>query len=403
MNLVKFGINKFELYWNKFFYLNDFSKIYQEGDFNKDVDYYGIDDENEIIKKEKGKAAVKKLKDVKLRLDLLGYTLKNIKNMYYDYINESIVREEMPNYDVFYDALINLDISKITFPRDIIEYSEDFDDGEYFRDIIFSDKNVHKQFNKIFNTTDINVFSYIEWIDPFIVLRILAENENNLNYDVVWRYEDDFYEENYFKPIMLENKDKILIVTEGKTDTNIIKKAIKLIYPPIDDFFQYIDMNENYPFTGSGSLKSFTKGLIKINSLNNIIVIFDNDTEGIKEYNEAIKINNRPNNILIYHLPNNDLFNKMDTIGPSGENIDNINGRAVSIECFLDLNNNNSNPKIRWTNYDEKAEEYQGALINKEQYTKNFLKLKLEDLAQYDLSKLKFLIDDIIDKWINRK
>ena len=176
MNLVKFGINKFELYWNKFFYLNDFSKIYQEGDFNKDVDYYGIDDENEIIKKEKGKAAVKKLKDVKLRLDLLGYTLKNIKNMYYDYINESIVREEMPNYDVFYDALINLDISKITFPRDIIEYSEDFDDGEYFRDIIFSDKNVHKQFNKIFNTTDINVFSYIEWIDPFIVLRILAEN-----------------------------------------------------------------------------------------------------------------------------------------------------------------------------------------------------------------------------------
>lgn len=42
-------------------------------------------------------------------------------------------------------------------------------------------------------------------------------------------------------------------------------------------------MNENYPFTGTGSLYNFCMGLCRINIQNNIIAIFDNDTAGLEK------------------------------------------------------------------------------------------------------------------------
>ena len=40
-------------------------------------------------------------------------------------------------------------------------------------------------------------------------------------------------------------------------------------------------MKKNYSFTGAGNLKNFIKGLSKINILNNMLVILDNDTAGL--------------------------------------------------------------------------------------------------------------------------
>lgn len=72
-------------------------------------------------------------------------------------------------------------------------------------------------------------------------------------YDVEWRYADvveggwvrkkELYEG-------LNNNDRITIVTERSTDSFILKKTISELYPNISDFFTFIDMKENYPFTG---------------------------------------------------------------------------------------------------------------------------------------------------------
>ena len=93
-------------------------------------------------------------------------------------------------------------------------------------------------------------------------------------------------------------------------------------------------------------------------------------------------------------------FENFLTVGPTGESYQDINGKAVSIECFMDLHFNLPNPpKVRWTIYSEKSDRYQGALISKDEYTRIFKK-HLGDEG-YRNDKLLFLINDLINFWCN--
>lgn len=115
----------------------------------------------------------------------------------------------------------------------------------------------------------------------------------------------------------------------------------------------YIDMEDNYPFTGTGNLKNFCIGLDRIKIQNNVIVIFDNDAAGCSSYN-AIKGKCNTSNLLILKLPDYDSFTSFETIGPQGISNENINGRAVAIECFLDFESVNIPTRIRWKSYDDR-------------------------------------------------
>lgn len=115
------------------------------------------------------------------------------------------------------------------------------------------------------------------------------------------------------------------------------------MYPNISDFFNFIDMNDNYPFTGTGNLSNFCMGLSKIDIQNNIIVLFDNDTSELELYNKVKNIS-KPDNLYICHLPEYMDFRKFSTVGPAGETKCDINGKAVAIECFLDFKSIDLNP-----------------------------------------------------------
>ena len=68
-----------------------------------------------------------------------------------------------------------------------------------------------------------------------------------------------------------------------------------------------------------------------------------------------------------------------------------MNGRAASIEWFLDLKQGNSkHPTVRWTSYDARLKKYQGELEDKEEYTRAFMKLADRN-SNYDFSKLEYL------------
>lgn len=196
----------------------------------------------------------------------------------------------------------------------------------------------------------------------------------------------------------LKDSDKILIVTEGSSDTFILKKTIDELFPDISDFFSFIDMQDNYPFTGTGNLFNFSAGLSKIKIQNKTMVIFDNDDTGRVSYNKCIERLDLLPNLKFYYLPVMEEFEKFLTIGPTGEAYEDINGKAVSIECFLDLQyNSKDKPKIRWTNFNNQTSQYQGSLVNKDHYTNVFKKNLLKD--DYNKSKLVFLINNIIEFW----
>ena len=399
-----------EIDWGKNNNFNNHSKLYTLDEFNKDIPYYDIDDnDKEVIKYEKG--AVAKLSDVKERLDLLGYSLKDIERQYNEALKEYDFHFEEKislSFRELYIFITSLDVTKVDNVLSTIkDYTDDgYDIGEYFRRCIVSDIEINKKLISIFKKIKKRYFiicDFFEYIHPYIILRLLAENSKNLDYNVEWRY-NDVLENGWVKEEdiipKLKSSDKVLIVTEGKTDSSVLKKAISELYSNISHFFEFIDMKENYPFTGVGNLSNFCMGLAKINIQNNIIIIFDNDTAGVELYNKVRNID-KPHNMCICTLPNYKKFNNFKTIGPSGTKNVNINGKAVAIECFLDFDSVSSSPKIRWTNYNKNMKQYQGELENKEEYFKAFIKSNLKDHS-YNCEKLIFLVDYLLNLWKNR-
>jgi hypothetical protein len=124
--------------------------------------------------------------------------------------------------------------------------------------------------------------TFFENLDAYVVLRLLGENPANLDRDLVWSI-DDVVEGGYVEGGIFEppaDASRFLIVTEGSSDSTILKAALPLVAPDVDDFFDFIDMRENYPFTGTGNLVNFCKGLAAIRVQNKIVVVLDNDTAG---------------------------------------------------------------------------------------------------------------------------
>ena len=119
--------------------------------------------------------------------------------------------------------------------------------------------------------------------------------------------------------------------------------------------------------------------------------------------NEAfkkIKSYNIPKSFSVHVLPELEEYKQIDATYKNNIITMDINGQAVSIECFLDLNLENETPKIILTNLDEKDGKYQGSFSDK---IKNMLKLKFEkayenNFSSYDTSKLKQLTEFIIQK-----
>lgn len=126
-----------------------------------------------------------------------------------------------------------------------------------------------------------------------------------------------------------------------------------------------------------------------------MIVIFDNDTAGLEKYNKLAQMP-KPNNMMIIKLPNHCDFQKIETLGPQGSSTENINGLAVSIECFLDFRGRI--PQVRWSSYNQNTQSYQGALVKKDIYIQDFKSADLTD-GSYNTEKLRYLIEYILCEW----
>lgn len=188
---------------------------------------------------------------------------------------------------------------------------------------------------------------------------------------------------------------KIVILTEGSTDARVISDAMKLLYPHMVKYYSFIDFS-TYVVQGSTNyLTHYLKAFIAAGIENRIIALYDNDSAGLSEI-ELLKSIPIPENVRIMHLPDLELCNQYPTIGPTGKSLDNINGRACSIEMFLGkdiLKENGQYEAIRWKSYIDKVDAYQGEIVSKSGVLKKFEKkvkrsqkqLILEEWEECDL------------------
>lgn len=404
-SLISLGVGRMEIDWGKNDVFRDHSVLFKQEDV-KPVPYVYVDDNGNLFTEEK-EGLARSLSSIKNRLDLLGYTLFNVEKLYNETLQECHIHnwQIQLSFEAFSKLLKTIDIDKISTPDFEKDYEENgYDLGEFVQRCIFPEKEIYSRLLEAVggDKSELNfeLRCFFENLDPYIILRLLAENPSCDSLDVYWGFADvieggwarkeDFVQQ-------LPDEKKILIVTEGSSDAFIIKKTITELYPDISDFFTFIDMEQNYPFTGTGNLYNFCCGLMKIGILNNVMVIFDNDTAGNEKYDRLMSFPSR-SNFLITKLPANTAFEQMDTVGPQGFSTEDINGKAVAIECFLDFASVDRKPIIRWTNYISNRNEYQGALQNKDEYIRKFKGVSLNN-DKYDVSKLRFLVNYLIDQW----
>lgn len=390
-SLILLGIENLELDWGKQLIWKNHSKLFCKSDI-KPANYYYSDYDNDNYRTEKKPACVRKLGSLIRRLDLLGYTLPGCHKQYTDHIESAPDYCKPISFESFRNTIVSINLTRIRVPDEPTNY----DPGEFAAKVIFKDREFLRR-DQTLSSMDDHTGLFYESLDPYITLRLLAENPKNLERDIIWRFEDSQESNPEDKTPIHEgllDSDRFLIVTEGSSDTSILSKSLPLVASDVADFFYFIDMTNNYPFTGTGNVFKFCQGLARIRIQNNILVLLDNDTAGHEAKQRILKLD-LPPKMRVTTLPDVKEARHFTTLGPSGKTVENVNGKAVSIEFFLDLTPKLKKPTVRWTSFNDLAGHYQGELIEKETYVKAFHDRRGHSKG-YDLSKLRNLWSHII-------
>lgn len=394
----------------------DHGSIFQEQDRKEiksdqlDYDWYEQEGEDPSSSE---MAFTRPLKDVVPRLELLGFNIERVKREY-DAVARNWLEERMSlqNDDEPIPNLMNFaEFLEFATAHPLENLDNTFISGiDDASEVKIRGRFEGMQFERIptYQSYDIHAYSersffgaLVDILHPYSVLRLLAEANANKDVPVVWQYgplvqagwatERDFVSG-------ARRTETFLIATEGSSDVHILKHAFALLRPGISDFFRFIDVSESHPFSGTGNLVKFAEGLAKIDVQNQVVFVFDNDAEGLDAH-QRLSTLTLPVNMRGIMLPELEEFRSFPAQGPQGLHNSDINRRAAAIECYLDLNIGGYPPaKVRWANYKQSLDSYQGALEFKDSYSKEFLKQTAETLdeGEYDIRKIEAVLDKLI-------
>ena len=125
--------------------------------------------------------------------------------------------------------------------------------------------------------------------DYYVPLRLAIEAFNDgqkLLYDLTdlvqggyFDIEDDFIEYGPFSDTeQYASKSKIIVLTEGKSDSWILHDSMCLLYPHLTKYYSFLDFETTEYGGGVGNLVNTIKAFSGSGIVNNVIALFDNDT-----------------------------------------------------------------------------------------------------------------------------
>jgi hypothetical protein len=343
-SMIHLAVGRLEIDWGKNFGFADHSPLFQVTDLAQ-VPYYYAEGKGETYidstAEERSKLFAvhkegmsKPLGQVVDRIALLGHTLAHCEREFEYLSGFTDFDTTQFRFDELKEALAMIDVNALS--ADCGEMGEDF--GKFFRRQLFDRLRLP---SIAANPAYVQhpAAEAMENVSAYTVLRLLALNPKARDLPVTWQFADVegggwAKRHEFVRP--LDQSNRFLIVTEGSSDAKIIQHAFKILKPHIADFFDFVDMEEGYPFAGTGNLFRFLQGLISISIQNDVIIVYDNDAEGVANFDRSRALN-VPDNMRILRLPDSPTFADFQTVGPNGRHRADINGRAAAIECYLDL------------------------------------------------------------------
>ncbi len=387
----------------------DHGVLFQPGDRTRrksdqiDYDYYAENPDDDGLAAHEGVFA-RQLGRVLPRLDMLGYTLESARTEFNALVNGEEVQDDSPPTPIMtFDAFCEF---ACRWPLTQLRQEVDHDDRAKHSARFPDDGNVlggiPGLFDSDFYWSEASYYGATTCIlSAYAMLQVFGTLPANLNAEVVWEYgplvDSGWVSEDAFQPGVRRGQ-QILVATEGTSDARIIKHALDLLRPEVNDFFRFIDVDEAHPFPGTGNIFNFAKGLVSIDVQNKILFLLDNDAEGLDTVRKLERLT-MPPNMQAMLLPDLEDLRAFPARGPEGITASDINGRAAAIECYLDLRLKGRPPaQILWTNYKKEIEAWQGALEHKTTYVEPFLNLNVEDFRDtgYDMSKIEAVVSALI-------
>jgi hypothetical protein len=165
----------------------------------------------------------------------------------------------------------------------------------------------------------------------------------------------------------------VIVLTEGSTDAETLRGSLEVIYPHLVDFLKFMDFGSGVE-GGASALLRTVKSFAASGIANRVIAIFDNDTAAAEVLSSLRGL--LPQNFRVVQYPHIALASSYPTVGPSGHSLEDVNGRAASLELYfgedvLRQADGGLTP-VQWTGYSKKQASYQGEILNKVQLQKRF-------------------------------
>lgn len=313
------------------------------------------------------------------RLEIFGASFKKAKKDFQQ--AKKISRQE---------GFYNFTLSSITYDQYLSEIKSIIDSKE----ITYDQLNVN--FRESLTSGELGVYGFSLDSHLHSILSVLSDNDF-VEYDLTdvinggWVYEDQAKNVDY---------EKIIILTEGKSDVEFISKSIEKLYPHLKDYYHFIDFDEYKVESSASALVKLITSFSAANVKHPIIALFDNDTAGLKEM-KKLTPKKVPANIKILKYPDISIAKKYPTVGPTGKKKMNVNGLACSIEMYFGadvLTRNNELIPIQWKGFEEKEKKYQGEIADKNYVQETFRK-KLKKTEVTEIEELNKLLNEIFNAY----
>lgn len=416
---IELCIGNVSLSYSKNFMGEDYGFLFQDGDlFRRKTEAinYGYYEEHPEEQEELAEAEevfARTLSRILPRLDLLGFTLEAARAEYQAVVAEAVEvdgyvkpeeqGEEYLSFEEFCNLACRYPLSDLK--DDYIEHETPdrvtLSQGRFAADIGVFDRIPKTDDSDSYWSEASFLAARVCILSAESMLQVFALNPANAEVEITWAFgpivHAGWVQREAFQP-GARKKQKILIATEGASDSRIIRRSLEILRPDVADFFNFVDVDETHHFWGTGNLVRFAEGLLRIDILNQVLFVFDNDAEGVDAFRKLEKLN-LPANMRAMLLPDLEELKEFATRGPEGIGVSDINGRAAAIECYLDLRLlQYPAPQVTWSNFKKDIDAWHGVLDFKESYSKHFYDQPDELLRNggYDVSKLLKLIDALI-------
>lgn len=366
--------------------------VFRQGDRYEDTnliaEYENLPEHGEWSAKYRGLISYRtNVKTLRERLDLMGFSLNRVRTKALQILSEAIEDEDSVLHDMWMntkrpgipdlESLLDVTIKRLhevnwIWPHrseakdldELLEWTwEEIDhDSQDPRFILAVQlRGLRGNCSCFLDLTDLAMGGWLDW-----------------NEDLVLRAS---------QRLQLETSasGKIIVLTEGSTDVLILRSVLCILRPDVHDYFTFLDFAGFSAPGGADRIVSLAKGLAAASVMNRVVVVLDNDAAGREAENQLSRVG-LPPTFAVMRLPQQGFARKYPTLGPSGSQLEDINGRACSIEFifgekFLRDANGGSLPPVRWKSYLPGIKDYQGEVDNKrtiQDAIRKFLSLKNE-------------------------